>query len=64
MSHVLIEPIANSRVGETLVREIGGTTLPLHPLESLTEEEQNSGADYFSIMNQNLESLVIALDCN
>lgn len=64
VSHVLIEPIANSRVGETLARETGGTTLPLHPLESLTEEEKNSGADYFSIMNQNLESLVIALDCN
>ncbi len=64
VSHVLIEPIANSRVGDTLAREIGGMTLPLHPLESLTEEEQNSGADYFSIMNQNLESLVIALDCN
>jgi zinc transport system substrate-binding protein len=64
VSHVLIEPIANSRVGENLARETGGTTLPLHPLESLTEEEQNGGADYFSIMNQNLESLVMALDCN
>jgi zinc transport system substrate-binding protein len=64
VSHVLIEPIANSRLGETLARETGGSTLPLHPLESLTEEEQNNGADYFSIMNQNLESLVIALGCN
>ncbi len=64
ISHVLVEPIASSRVGEALARETGGTTLPLHPLESLTEEEQNSGADYFSIMKINLESLVTALDCN
>ncbi len=64
VSHVLIEPISNSRVGKALARETGGTTLPLHPLESLTEEERSNGADYFSIMNQNLESLVVALDCN
>ena len=64
VSYVLVEPIADSRLGETLARETGGATLPLHPLESLTQEESDSGADYFSIMNQNLESLAVALDCN
>ncbi len=64
VSHVLIEPIANARMGEALARETGGTTLPLHPLESLTKEEKNNGADYFSIMKNNLESLVTALECN
>lgn len=64
VSYVLIEPIANARVGETLARETGAETLPLHPLESLTKDEQASGADYFSIMNQNLETLVVALECN
>ena len=64
VSYVLVEPIVDSRLGETLARETGGATLPLHPLESLTQEESDSGADYFSIMNQNLESLAVALDCN
>lgn len=64
VSYVLVEPIANARVGDTLARETGAGTLPLHPLESLTKEEQAGGADYFSIMNQNLETLVVALECN
>ena len=64
IAHVLVEPIASARVGESLARETGGTTLPLHPLESLTKEEQAGGADYFSIMSENLESLVVALDCS
>ena len=62
--HVLQEPIAGSPLVETVAKETGSEVLPLHPMESLTPAELNGGATYFTIMNQNLESLRLALNCN
>ena len=62
--HVLQEPIAGSPLVETVAKETGSEVLPLHPIESLTPAELNGGATYFTIMNQNLESLRLALNCN
>lgn len=34
----------------------------LNPLEGLSDEELKAGADYFSVMESNLETLVEALN--
>ena len=61
--HVLQEPVAGSALVDTVAAETGSEVLPLHPMESLTPAELEAGANYFSIMNQNLESLRVALRC-
>ncbi|MDA0988893.1 MAG: zinc ABC transporter substrate-binding protein [Chloroflexi bacterium] len=63
MSYVMVEPIISAAYAETLAREINARLLPLHPLESLTPDESESGEDYFSIMENNLENLRLALEC-
>jgi zinc transport system substrate-binding protein len=35
----------------------------LNPIEGLTEEQANAGADYFSLMRENLRALREALGC-
>jgi zinc transport system substrate-binding protein len=63
VNYVMVEPIISAAYAETLAKEINAQLLPLHPLESLTSEESESGEDYFSIMKANLVNLRLALEC-
>ncbi|MBI4220675.1 MAG: zinc ABC transporter substrate-binding protein [Chloroflexi bacterium] len=59
--YVLAEPGASPRIAETLAREVNAAILVLDPLES---RPVKTGADYLSVMNDNLDVLRKALDCN
>ncbi|WP_124726277.1 metal ABC transporter substrate-binding protein [Staphylospora marina] len=58
---VLFETLVSGKVAETVRRELGAEALVLNPLEGLTEEEKARGADYFTVMEQNLSHLAKAL---
>jgi zinc transport system substrate-binding protein len=60
---VFFETLVSPAVAETVAREAGATTAVLNPLEGLTEEELERGADYFSVMRENLQALRQALGC-
>jgi zinc transport system substrate-binding protein len=61
---VFSEQTVSPRIAETLAREAGGVrTVVLSPLESLTKKEQDAGADYFTLMNANLDKIAAALGC-
>ena len=60
---VFFEPLASSRLAETVARESGVATAVLDPLEGLTSEQVDAGADYFSVMRENLAALRAALGC-
>jgi zinc transport system substrate-binding protein len=60
---VFFETLVSPAVAETVARESGATTAVLNPLEGLTQEEIEDGADYFSVMRANLEALRQALGC-
>ncbi len=60
---VFFEPLVSPRLAETVAREAGVETAALDPLEGLTEENAKAGADYFSVMRENLETLREALGC-
>jgi zinc transport system substrate-binding protein len=60
---VFFERLVSPRLAETVARDAGATTRVLDPIEGLTESEQRRGADYFSLMRQNLSSLRGALGC-
>jgi zinc transport system substrate-binding protein len=52
------------RVARTLAREAGGLrTAVLDPLEGLSDERIEDGADYLSVMRDNLAALRKALGC-
>ena len=48
-------------MANTIAKETGADTAVLNPLEGLTEEEIEEGKDYFSVMRENLQALVKAL---
>lgn len=60
---IFTETLVSPDVAETLSREAGVGTAVLNPLEGITEEERSRGADYVSIMDDNLEVLTAALRC-
>jgi zinc transport system substrate-binding protein len=61
---VFTETLVSPEVAETLAREAGGLrTAVLDPLEGFTEAQEAAGADYFSVMRENLATLRAALGC-
>src|ERR687891_665407 len=60
---VFFETLVSPRLAETVAREAGADVATLNPLEGLTEEEIESGADYLSVMRSNLDGLREALGC-
>jgi zinc transport system substrate-binding protein len=61
---VFFETLVSPRLADTVAREAGVGTAVLNPLEGLTEDEINAGADYFSVMRDNLGALRTALGCS
>ncbi|HHW03888.1 MAG TPA: zinc ABC transporter substrate-binding protein [Thermoanaerobacterales bacterium] len=61
IKYIFFETLASPKLSETLAREVGARTMVLNPIDGLTPEEIKAGADYFSIMQKNLENLKKAL---
>ena len=62
--YILQEPISDRRLAEAVAAETGIQVIDLHPLESLTHEQMANHEDFFSIMQKNVSSLALALDCD
>jgi zinc transport system substrate-binding protein len=60
---VFTEELVSPRIADTLAREAGVKTATLNPLEGLTDKELARGADYVTVMDQNLTKLERALGC-
>jgi len=61
---VFTEENVSPRIAQTLAREAGGLkTEVLSPLESLTKKERDASADYFTLMDANLDKIAPALGC-
>lgn len=60
---IFFETLVSPKLAESLASETGVQTAILNPLEGLTVQEITDGADYFSVMQQNLATLQKALDC-
>jgi zinc transport system substrate-binding protein len=56
---IFFETLVSPKVAETLAGAIGAKAAVLDPLEGITEP----GADYFSVMRDNLTALTLALGC-
>lgn len=62
INHIMFEQNIPSGIAEVVQEETGTEALNLHNLEALTEEDIENEEDYFTIMNQNIENLEIALN--
>jgi zinc transport system substrate-binding protein len=60
---IFFETLVSPRIAETVARETGARTAVLNPLEGLTDGEIDEGADYVSVMRDNLATLRAALEC-
>ncbi len=60
---IFFETLVSPRLAETVARETGAATDVLNPLEGLSEDELDRGADYLSVMRENLRALRRGLDC-
>lgn len=63
ITHIFFETLVSPKLAETIATEIGAETLVLNPLEGLTDEEQAAGKTYISVMNENLQNLRTAMQC-
>lgn len=61
---VFYEALVSPDVAETLAREAGVGTAVLDPIEGLSEDDADAGADYATVMRRNLEALRRALGCS
>lgn len=57
IKYIYFEENASKAVAETLSKETGVELAVLNPLESLTDEAVKNGADYISVMKDNLKAL-------
>jgi zinc transport system substrate-binding protein len=60
---VFSEALLSPELAETVARETGARTAVLNPIEGLTQEQQDRGEDYFSLMRKNLTELRAGLGC-
>lgn len=58
---IFFEELVSPKVAETIAKETSSSVQVLNPLEGLSDEELESGADYFSVMEENLKQLEAAL---
>lgn len=61
--YIFFETLVSPKLSETVARDIGAQTLVLDPIEGIRAEAQVQGTNYFTIMEQNLANLRIALVC-
>lgn len=62
LHYVLFEQNVKSKLGDIVQNEIGAKTLHVHNLGVLTKENIENKETYFTLMEQNLESLKTALN--
>ncbi len=62
ISTIFFEELVSPKVAEAIASETGAQAKMLSPLEGLSDEQSAAGADYFSVMHDNLAALLEALN--
>ena len=63
VTYILTEPLVSDKFADTIGQEVEAQLLTLHPIESLTTNEESDGVDYIALMRSNLDALTTALQC-
>jgi len=62
--YIFFETLISPKLAETVANEIGAKTLVLNPLEGLSDSDVGLGKNYITVMEENLDSLRLALNCS
>ncbi|AIS51497.1 ABC-type metal ion transport system, periplasmic component/surface adhesin [Thermoanaerobacter kivui] len=62
IKYIFTEPLTSPKPIQTIAKETGVQVLPLNTIEGLTKEDIKKKEDYISLMKQNLENLIKALE--
>ena len=62
ISTIFFEELVSPKVAEAIASETGAQAKMLSPLEGLSDEQAAAGAEYFSVMHDNLAALMEALN--
>lgn len=63
IKYIFFESLVSPKLAQTIANETGIQTLVLDPLEGISKKDINKGEDYFSLMENNLINLKLALQC-
>ncbi|PWU22936.1 zinc ABC transporter substrate-binding protein [Candidatus Cerribacteria bacterium 'Amazon FNV 2010 28 9'] len=61
---IFFESLVSPKLSQTIASEIGAQTLVLDPIEGVSKQESQEGKNYFTIMEDNLRNLRMALQCH
>ncbi|MBG9793510.1 ABC transporter substrate-binding protein [Paenibacillus dendritiformis] len=61
LKYVFFEELVSDQLAQTLASEAKVDTLVLNPLEGLTQEQEAAGDNYLTLMERNLQNLLLAL---
>lgn len=56
------EDLVSQKVAKTIANETGAECVQLNPVEGLTDKQLEAGEDYLTVMRDNLDKLVKALN--
>ncbi|BCG60116.1 metal ABC transporter solute-binding protein, Zn/Mn family [Paenibacillus sp. URB8-2] len=59
--YIFFEELVSDKLAKTLAAEAGVSTMVLNPVEGLTEQQQKNNDNYFTLMEKNLQNLILAL---
>lgn len=59
--YIFFEELVSDKLAKTLAGEAGVETMVLNPVEGLTEDQEKNGDNYFTLMEKNLQNLILAL---
>lgn len=60
---IFFEDLVSPDLAEAIASEVGATTRVLSPIESIAAERVAQGADYFTLMRENLDALKDGMRC-
>lgn len=63
IKYIFFETLVSPKLSETIANEVGAQTLVLDPIEGLSDDDIQQGKNYFTVMEENLKNLRIALEC-
>ncbi|RIX54200.1 ABC transporter substrate-binding protein [Paenibacillus nanensis] len=61
VKYIFFEELVSDRLAKTLADEADVETMVLNPLEGLTKQQEKAGETYLTLMEQNLQKLIQAL---
>lgn len=59
--YIFFEELVSDKLAKMLAAEAGVSTMVLNPVEGLTAEQEKNGDNYFTLMEKNLQNLIMAL---